>query len=360
MRLHEAWRRGHNRGGSATPQRLKYARERRNNEALKLHPAPTMRFAWFDRWRGALVGTLIAVSDTLTLRAIGIGFEIGGHDVTWFVGIWFGSSLALAGYLAGYAVEMRRRVERSGALIQQQMEEIASTRARLAQAERLAAAGELAAAITHEVRTPLAIIRSAAQSLTETLGSQEAEARRACGFITDEIDRLANVVSSLLGFARPPQLRSRSVALGDLVDRALLLAREELREKRASVRRVSCAEPADLPQPCIDPDLMCQVLLCLLSNAAEAVPQGGEITVEASRRNGTIELAVADSGPGVPPELRERVFEPFFTTRSRGVGLGLAVARQIVQAHGGKIEVDDAPAGGARFIVRLPVRSADS
>ena len=319
-----------------------------------------MRAAWFNRWSGALGGTLIAVCDTFTLRALGIVFEIGGRDVSWFVVVWFGSSLALAGFLAGYAFEMRRRVERSGALIQAQMEEIAATRARLAQAERLAAAGELAAAITHEVRTPLAIIRSAAQSLTETLGAQDAEARRACGFITEEIDRLANVVSSLLGFARPPKLRARAVAVGELFDRALLLAREELRQKQASVRRVDTQGLMNLPHPWVDPDLMCQVLLCLLSNAAEAVAPGGVITVEASGRNGTIELAVADSGPGVPPELRERVFEPFFTTRSRGVGLGLAVARQIVQAHGGKIEVGDGPAGGARFSVRLPAARAES
>ena len=303
-----------------------------------------MRLSWFNRWWGALAGTLIAVSDTFTLRALGMAFEIAGRDVTWLVAVWFGISLAIAGWLAGYAVEMRR-------LIQRQMEEIAATRARLAQAERLAAAGELAAAITHEVRTPLAIIRSAAQSLTETMGSDDPEARQACGFITDEIDRLANVVGSLSGFARPPQLRPRAVAIGELFDRALLLAREELNQKQASVRR---ADTAGLRHPSIDPDLMCQVVLCLLSNAAEAVPPGGDITLEATGRNGTIELAVADSGPGVPKELRERVFEPFFTTRSRGVGLGLAVARQIVNAHGGKMEVGAAPTGGARFTVRLP------
>jgi two-component system, NtrC family, sensor histidine kinase HydH len=317
---------------------------------LNLQRDVGMRLSRFDRWRGALAGTLIAVTDTLTLRALGMSFEIAGRDVSWLVAVWFGSSLALAGFLAGYALEMRR-------LIQEQMEQIAATRARLAQAERLAAAGELAAAITHEVRTPLAIIRSAAQSLIETLATEDAEARQACGFITDEIDRLANVVSSLSGFARPPQLRPRPVAIRELFDRALLLAREDLTQKRASVHR---AEAAGLRHPSIDPDLMCQVLLCLLSNAAEAVPSGGNITLEATGRNGAIELAVADSGPGVPQELRERVFEPFFTTRSRGVGLGLAVARQIVHAHGGKMEVGAAPAGGARFSVRLPVESAAS
>jgi signal transduction histidine kinase len=318
--------------------------------ARRLQGIASMRAEWLNRWSGAVGGTLIAVADTFLLRALGIAFAIGGRDVSWLVALWFGASLATAGFLAGWAVEMHRRVEGATARLREQMDEIAATRARLSQMERLAAAGELAAAITHEVRTPLAIIRSAAQSLSEAMGPAEAQAREACGFITAEIDRLANVVSSLLGFARTPEVRSRTVDVDDLVERALLLAREELRAKQARVRRIAAAGS----QARLDPDLVCQVLLCLLSNAAEAVPPGGEISVEAARRNGSVELVVADSGPGVPPELRERFFEPFFTTRARGVGLGLAVARQIVEAHGGKIEIGEGAGGGARFRVCLP------
>ena len=323
--------------------------------AQALQDVRSMPRLTFNRWWGALLGTLIAVGDTLFLRAFGIAFEMRGLDVTWFVGFWFGSSLALAGFLAGYSLELRRRERRSNALVRQQMDEIRATRARLAHSERLAAMGELAAAIMHEVRNPLAIIRSAAQSLTETLGGEESEARRACGFITAEIDRLANVVTSLLGFARPLHLRVGAVPVTALVDRALLLAHDEIEGKHAHLTR---RDARDLPAPELDADLMCQVLLCLLSNAAEAVPVGGEIALQASGTNGTIELAVEDSGPGVPADLRERVFEPFFTTRSRGVGLGLAVARQIVEAHGGKIDVGKSDLGGALFTVRLPTRAA--
>jgi len=312
-----------------------------------------MRWSWFNRWWGTVGGGLMAVIDAVLLQVLGITVEMNGHDVTGLVLAFFGSSYAMLGFLLGYAVEARRRDSAANALIRRQMEEIASARSRLVQLERLAALGELAAAITHEVRNPLAIIRSATQTLSETLGAENAEARRACSFITAEIDRLANVVTSLLGFARPPQLHVRSVAIGELVDRALVLARDELDAKQARVRRSSLPPIA---QPRVDPDLMCQVILCLLSNAAEALPRGGEIAIETAGVNGSIEVAVADSGPGVPVELRERVFEPFFTTRARGVGLGLAVARQIVEAHGGKIEIGDAPAGGALFRIRLPAR----
>src|SRR5438128_822173 len=113
-------------------------------------------------------------------------------------------------------------------------------------------------------------------------------------------------------------------------------------------------EAASLPAVHADADLICQVVLGLLANAVEAVPAGAEVTLEAQASAGGVEIAVADSGPGVPAELRARVFEPFFTTRPRGTGLGLAVARQIVEAHGGRIEVGERTGGGARFTLRLP------
>jgi signal transduction histidine kinase len=141
------------------------------------------------------------------------------------------------------------------------------------------------------------------------------------------------------------------VHVHELFDRALLLAQDELAGKGLRVQRL---EAAGLPAVRADGDLICQVLLGLLSNAAEAAPAGSEVALAAEARDGLIELAVADAGPGVPPELRGRVFEPFFTTRARGTGLGLAVARQIVEAHGGRIAVDEGAGGGARFTVRLP------
>src|SRR5881397_245847 len=288
------------------------------------------------RWWGAAAGVVLAVVDTLTISALGVRFEMNGHHVSPLVGVWFGSSFALLGFLAGYVVEGRRRDRRQAEVIRAQTEAIAATRARLAQTEKLAALGQLAAAVAHEVRSPLAVIRSAAQGLAESVPRDDEEARRAYSFITAEIDRLGNVVNSLLAFARPLRVDARPVSVHELFDRALLLVREELQGKALRVRR---DEPATLPELRADGDLICQVLLGLLADAAA---------------DGTVEIAVADSGPGVPPELRARIFEPFFTTRPRGTGLGLAVARQIVEAHGGRIEVGERTGGGARFTLRLP------
>jgi two-component system sensor histidine kinase HydH len=303
------------------------------------------------RWWGAGAGVALAAVDTLTLAALGIDFQMNGRNVGLLVAVFFGSSFALLGYLLGAMIEARRRDRRAAAVIRAQVETISAARARLVQSEKLAALGQLATAIAHEVRNPLAIIRSAAQGLGESASPDDAEAHRACSFITAEIDRLSNVIGALLAFARPPQLAARAVPVRDLFDRALLLADEELRATGLRVRR---QEPIDLPAVNADPDLVCQVLLGLLANAVAAVPPGGEVGLEARRADGAVELAVADSGPGVAPELRERIFEPFFTTRPRGTGLGLAVARQIVEAHGGKIDVRERAGGGARFVIRLP------
>src|SRR5262249_31628783 len=144
------------------------------------------------------------------------------------------------------------------------------------------------------------------------------------------------------------------VPVRELLDRAALLAREELTAKRVHLRRRKTEDDATVQ---VDPDLMSQVLLCLLANAAEAAPSG-EVMLDTTASGRMVEIDVVDSGPGVPPDLRERIFEPFFTTRSRGTGLGLAIARQIVEAHGGRLTVSDGERGGARFALTLPSPAA--
>jgi two-component system sensor histidine kinase HydH len=304
------------------------------------------------RWWGLAGGILWAVADVSLSVALGISFEVNGRDATWVVGVFFGSSFALLGWLVGYALDMRQRDRAAAATIREQIAALAATRARLAQTEKLAALGQLATAIAHEVRNPLAVMRSAAQGLLEGPDPVDDETRRASHFMVAEIDRLHSVVTSLLAFARPVQLRRQAVDVPALLERTERLAREEAAQNGVRLQR----RPAPADAVVFgDPDLLCQVLLGLVANAAEAAGDTGDVLLEAERRPDAIDLVVADSGPGVAPELRARIFEPFFTTRPKGTGLGLAVARQIVEAHAGSISVQDRPGGGARFVVRLPL-----
>jgi two-component system sensor histidine kinase HydH len=309
------------------------------------------------QWWGALIGLLSSIGDTAMLRMLGVTFAINGRDVTLLNAAWFGVTFAILGFLLGGSIDGRRREARAARLIRAQMETIRTAREKLIQNEKLAALGQLAAAIAHEVRNPLAVIRSAAQSLRDTVPAGAADASRSCSFITAEADRLGNLINSLLAFARPVHISPVTVPIAELFGRVMTLAPEHKIEKHVHLRNRAAA---NLEAIDVDPELMSQVFVGLVANAIEAASNDGEVILDAKSIGSQVELAVSDSGPGIAPELRERVFEPFFTTRAEGVGLGLAIARQIVEAHGGRIEVGESSCGGARFAVILPVVHRDA
>jgi signal transduction histidine kinase len=296
----------------------------------------------FDRWAGALVGLSLGAFDTALFSLLGTEFTLAGHDVTLVVSSAFTSSLVGLGFLLGMTSELRRR-ERTSA------DALDRARAQIAQSEKLASLGQLASAIAHEVKNPLAIIRSSVQNLGEGLPPQDELSHESARFVLEEIDRLTRVTNSLLAFARPLALERSRVSCASILAKTELLAARMLAE-RSIVLETDASVDAAIEA---DGDLVCQVLLGLLGNAAEVTPAGGTIRLEGRADGDGIELAVADRGPGVAAELKERIFEPFFTTREAGSGLGLAVARQIVEAHRGAISVEDRAGGGARFAVRL-------
>ncbi len=303
------------------------------------------------QWWGGALGAAVALADALILRWFGVSLTSHGHDVIWPVVAWFGVWFAAPGFMLGKTLDDRQRARASADLIRAQMRELAASRERVLQSEKLAALGTLAAAIAHEVRNPLAVIRSAAQSLAESAPSEAVETLRSCRFMMEEADRLASLVNSLLAFARPARFKAQAVAAAELFDRALLLARAPIESRQVRIER---REPPLSGVASADPNLIAQVLAGLLTNAAQAAPIGGDVKIECRAEDSTVELAIEDSGPGVPAALRDRIFEPFFTTRASGIGLGLAIARQITEAHGGSIRLGESSSGGARFSVILP------
>jgi PAS domain S-box-containing protein len=227
----------------------------------------------------------------------------------------------------------------------------------MVRSEKLAMVGNLAAGLAHEIGTPLNVISATAEYLLPEAGP---EARGQLKGIVAETERISRLVRDLLRFARGGSAGRTAVALPEALERVRSLLRISLDRRRVTLR---VELPPDLPVLHADPDGLHQVLLNLLVNASAAVAEGGTIGVRAQALEVDGERMVAvevhDDGPGVPPELRERIFDPYFTTRAEGTGLGLAVCARIVADHGGDLRVDEGPLGGASFTVQLPVAAGE-
>lgn len=219
-------------------------------------------------------------------------------------------------------------------------------------AAKFAFVGEVAAGVAHEVRTPLGILRSSAQILGRSL-PQQGDHRELVDMIVGEVDRLDRVVAGLLELARPHAPLIEPTALAPLVGRALDFIEMQANEKGITVHRVF--EPNRCPARC-DPEQIYQVALNLIVNALQILPPGGQITVRTfPPREGRVSFEVSDNGPGIPAELRERVFTPFFTMREGGTGLGLALVQRVVQAHQGTVSLHSVVGEGTTFRIELPV-----
>jgi signal transduction histidine kinase len=233
--------------------------------------------------------------------------------------------------------------------------------------DRLAALGEMAAAIAHEVKNPLAGIEVMAGVLKRQLDSEDAQ-QILSDIITEA--KMANaIVQEVLEFVRPIQLQVEPVPLGRVLRDAVGMAESQIDPRSTSV---SVSVPDSLPDLSGDPHQLRQLFTNLLTNAFEALDGRGQIEVktwlaaEDSRRTSVEELAepsrplmveVADDGPGVPADITDKIFGPFFTTKPRGSGLGLAIVRKIVDAHDGRIDVESRPTGGTCFRIALPLTS---
>ncbi|AGP41138.1 sensor histidine kinase [Sorangium cellulosum] len=244
---------------------------------------------------------------------------------------------------------------------------IRRARAELVNAERLAAIGKMAAHVTHEIRNPLSSIGLNLELLEEEVARASAadmpdaelrpvmkESAQLVAAIRAEVDRLSRIAEQYLSVARRPRPQLVPERVDDLVQELVAFVRPELDRAGVAVR----VEVEEGPEILLDESQLRQALLNLLRNAREAMPKGGEIVVSVRFSGGAATIAVDDTGPGVPEELRASIFDPFFTTKQRGTGLGLAVTRDIVEAHGGAISCEPREAGGTRFRIVLPAGGA--
>jgi signal transduction histidine kinase len=264
--------------------------------------------------------------------------------------------IAVVGNLANMLAEELRIQSRKH---QQTAEQLALANQQIREAEeavrrsdRLAALGQLSAGLAHELRNPLGTIRASSEMLAQNVAKENEVAREMASFITTEVDRCNSLVTRFLQFARPLEIKPAMADLGQTIDRAVELAQREAPQ----VTIYKNYEPEIRPFP-FDAELLERVFYNLLLNAAQASAAGGAVTVKTRAAGGAVEIAVIDRGVGIGAAQVDSIFNPFFTTKPDGVGLGLAIVAKIVDEHHGKIAVESEPGKGSVFRVLLPLEA---
>lgn len=231
-------------------------------------------------------------------------------------------------------------------------------RERLKQAERLSALGRLAAGVAHEIRNPLNAISMATQRIQKEFSPREDDARKEFEHITyivrDEIKRLDAIVEDFLSLSRTDRLELRQQAISDVVGRILFLVRDEAEARGVGIEEHGADCPARI---FMDARKMEQAILNIVRNALESIQGKGTISIAIQSENDAARIIVQDSGAGMQPEELDRIFDPFYTTKGSGTGIGLCIANEIVTAHGGEILVRSEPGKGTTFEILLPRKS---
>lgn len=283
-------------------------------------------------WIGLLAGFTLGLADLAVAAAIGLHVTLRGRDWTVPTFLLFASTFAALGWVAGRLAET--------------LAALRASQRRAIENEKLASLGRAAASVAHEVRNPLAVIRSSAALLVERAQAADDEQGKAAGFIVEEVDRLDGFVRRLLDFSRPLAVARRSTDISEMLERVRTLA-------GGGIEIDTEVDAHD-----VDPDLLCRAILSVALNAREAAGPSGRVRIAAAGHPGFLRIEVADDGAGVAPDDAERIFEPFVTTRPKGTGLGLPMARRAAEAHGGSLRLAVGGLGpegrGARFVMEIP------
>jgi signal transduction histidine kinase len=291
--------------------------------------------------------------DEANLGFLKIGLSLGSMEVAWRNSlravVILGIAILAAGILGMAAIFHNQHSH---------LQEVKALEAEVLHRERLSALGNLAATVAHEVRNPLNAISMGLQRLK--MEFQPAEDRDQYSHLTElllgEARRINSIVEQFLSLARPIEIKAEALPVQEILKE--LAALQESHAKQSNVRIRVITAP-NLPPLTADPSHLTQVLLNLMLNGLQAMPHGGTLTLEAKTSNGNFLIAVTDTGNGISAENLRRMFEPYFTTKSKGTGLGLAISRRIIESHGGTITVSSKVGQGSRFEIALPLLGAE-
>jgi signal transduction histidine kinase len=260
-------------------------------------------------------------------------------------------------YLSLFAI-----VQQAARKISEQQQNLLAVQSELVASQRMAAVGEMAAAVAHGIGNPLSSIRAAAQvaklDCTEASDrSKQGRIETALQSIIEQVDRVQKRMQALLNFAKPMEPRPGWVELNTVVTDILAVLKPRFAEADVSPQ---LDLDGSLPRLRADANHVEQILMGLITNAVEATPRGGRVSIATKAHTGNgnpplVSVTIEDTGDGISPEIRERLFEPFFTTKPHGTGIGLPLAKKFVERNGGKITISDGRGGGAKFDVTFPV-----
>jgi signal transduction histidine kinase len=287
--------------------------------------------------------------DESNLGFLTIGLSLGSMEVAWHNSLRAIITLGLA-ILAASILGM-------AAILHNQhshMQEVKALEMEVLHRERLSALGNLAATVAHEIRNPLNAISMGLQRLkVEFQPSDDQEQySRVTELMLREVHRLNSIVEQFLSLARPLEIKPEALRVQDVLNELATLVEGEAQQSKVQIRVVA---PLTLPPLKADREYLRQTLLNLILNGLQAMPEGGTLTLKANTSNGNCLISVTDTGIGIAPENRRRIFEPYFTTKAKGSGLGLAIARRIIEAHGGTITVFSETDQGCCFQICLPL-----
>lgn len=311
---------------------------------------PLMIAGMLFGWRGAAFASLFAAAvDAPGIARHWVVWPLDAKDQIVELSIFTAAGL-IAGYLSDRERSQRQSLERTRQELESVYWELQENIAQMKKAERLSAAGRLAASLAHEIRNPLASISGAAGILQR--GSAPPEfVRDSLEIIQKESQRLNKLLTGFLNFANPRSPRLQSANVNDLLGSVVSLATHAARDRGVALRHV----PADhINEIACDPEQMKQVLLNLVINAIEASPAGSEVQLRTLAHEGGAVIEVEDSGAGIPAEAVDHIFDPFFTTKPKGTGLGLAISSMIVSQHNGALTFASNARSGTTFRIELP------
>jgi two-component system, NtrC family, sensor histidine kinase HydH len=323
-----------------------------HNGFQHLYYVPTVLAAVLFGWRGGLAAGLLAgithLPDILQTSSRSPDYAIEQMveiPVLCLVGI-------LTGFFSDRDRQQRRHLEKTTGRLTEVYRELQHDFEQMKRAERLFAVGQLAAGLAHELRNPLGSLAGAAGILQRN-AQLEPKHQECLEIINKESQRLNRLLTDFLDFARPRPPKYLTIAVDSLIGSVIQLAAHGIGRNTITLR-TNVAEQLPLIEG--DPELLKQMLLNLVMNAIQAMPDGGEVAVSAFPEGTSLVIRVQDHGSGIPAELRDKIFDPFFTTKEGGTGLGLPVAHRIVEQHGGILTAEPNPGPGMTFSARLPLQ----